>query len=154
MSGKAMIVAFALTCCALAAACGTADTGGSAASAADAEATTPPADDDAVVTPPMEPPTVPIPRPPGPGTPAAADAPSGGPCKTDADCVPASCCHPKTCVDKSQTPSCAGTMCTLDCRVGTLDCGGGKCLCKDGICAAELKKPGFVEGIEAATKPQ
>jgi hypothetical protein len=45
-------------------------------------------------------------------------------------------------------------MCTLDCRAGTMDCGGGKCVCQDGACASELKKPGYVKGVEEAIKPQ
>jgi len=145
------------------AACGTADNGGMSASSADAQVPATPAVDEPQaalepqaiegVTAPMPSPLVTIPRPPGPGTAPAADAPSGGPCATDADCVPATCCHPKTCVAKAQAPSCAGTMCTLDCRIGTMDCGGGNCVCKDGACAAELKKPGFVKGVEEAIKP-
>jgi hypothetical protein len=42
----------------------------------------------------------------------------------------------------------------MDCRTGTMDCGGGSCICQDGACAAELKKPGYVKGIEGAIAPQ
>ncbi len=61
-------------------------------------------------------------------------------CKTDADCVPAECCHPKTCVAKGSAPSCGGVMCTKECRGGTMDCGGG-CHCDKGSCAARLGRP-------------
>jgi hypothetical protein len=153
-SSKVTTAILTLILCALAAACGTAGDGGKATSPADAQvAVAPPADTG--LEPMPAPPALPFPKAPGPGTPPAADAPSGGPCATDGDCVPATCCHPKTCVARAQAPACAGTMCTLDCRVGTMDCGGGACVCKDGTCAAQLKKPGFVQAIEeAAGKPQ
>lgn len=59
------------------------------------------------------------------------------PCKTDADCVPASCCHAASCTSKAHAPQCQQVMCTADCRGGTMDCGGG-CLCQDGKCAARM----------------
>ncbi|MDQ3031296.1 MAG: hypothetical protein M3Y87_02690 [Myxococcota bacterium] len=58
-------------------------------------------------------------------------------CESDADCVPAGCCHPTTCTAAAQAPSCGGTFCTLECRAGTLDC-GGRCLCLEGRCAAYI----------------
>ncbi|MCX6708748.1 MAG: hypothetical protein NTW67_03850 [Candidatus Woesearchaeota archaeon] len=58
-------------------------------------------------------------------------------CSSDADCVPADCCHAIACVSKSQAPQCAGMMCTMECRGGTLDC-GGSCGCKEGKCSAVL----------------
>lgn len=58
-------------------------------------------------------------------------------CTTDADCVPAACCHASACVARANAPACGDAMCTTDCRSGTLDCGGG-CLCRDGRCAARL----------------
>jgi hypothetical protein len=154
MTSKATIAILAVALCTFAAACGTAGDGGKAASSpADAQVTPASSAEDAPA--PLPPPNLTLPRPiGGPGTPPAADTPSGGPCAADADCVPAVCCHAKTCVAAAQKPSCAGTMCTLDCRMGTMDCGGGNCVCKDGSCAAELKKPGFVKGAEEATKPQ
>jgi len=146
----------------LAAKCGTAENG-EAAPTADAQlqeaklqpapaievAAAPPADE--ALTP-KEPPYAVIPRPPKPGTPPSADAPSGGPCAADADCIPASCCHSKTCVDKAQEPKCEGMMCTMECRAGTMDCGGGKCVCENGSCKAVLDKPGWVKGVEGAIK--
>jgi hypothetical protein len=76
----------------------------------------------------------------GGAAPPAAESKAGGVCKTDSDCVPASCCHPTECVAKSTAPTCEGTMCTKECRAGTLDC-GGSCLCQNGTCAAQLRSP-------------
>lgn len=60
-------------------------------------------------------------------------------CESDADCVPAECCHPSACVAAINSPVCDQMMCTQDCRYGTLDCGGG-CLCHEGLCAARLSE--------------
>ena len=60
------------------------------------------------------------------------------PCTTDADCVPAECCHPSTCVNPSSKQDSSATMCTLECKSGTMDCFGG-CLCgEDKMCAAKI----------------
>lgn len=61
-------------------------------------------------------------------------------CTTDADCVPAGCCHAAACVAQASAPDCADVMCTTDCQYGTLDCGGA-CLCHEGRCAARLSVP-------------
>ncbi len=61
-------------------------------------------------------------------------------CETDADCVPAGCCHAAACVAEANAPSCEDTICTTDCQYGTLDCGGA-CLCQEGRCAARLSSP-------------
>ena len=58
-------------------------------------------------------------------------------CKSDADCVKDSCCHATSCVAAANAPSCDQTMCTMDCRAGTMDCYGG-CSCREGVCAAEI----------------
>ena len=58
-------------------------------------------------------------------------------CTTDADCVPASCCHADACVAASNAPECGDVLCTLECQPGTMDCGGG-CFCDGGRCAAQL----------------
>ncbi|HVJ14589.1 MAG TPA: hypothetical protein VM686_04080 [Polyangiaceae bacterium] len=71
---------------------------------------------------------------------AGAQTASAGACKTDADCVPAQCCHATSCTLKSQAPSCADKMCTKECRGGTMDCGGG-CFCQQGKCNAKLGRP-------------
>ncbi len=82
-----------------------------------------------------------------PGASAGSDPDDGGarfsvvvgsaPCKTDADCVPTSCCHPTQCGSPATAPDCSATMCSADCKAGTMTCGGG-CLCQDGQCAARL----------------
>lgn len=61
-------------------------------------------------------------------------------CESDADCVPAACCHAAACVGRANAPDCSDSMCTMECRYGTLDCGGG-CLCHEGRCAARLSEP-------------
>lgn len=60
----------------------------------------------------------------------------GQECSSDADCVPAQCCHPTSCVPASATPDCAGVACTTECRTGSLDCGQGHCVCQNGTCGA------------------
>ena len=65
-------------------------------------------------------------------------------CETDADCVPAGCCHAAACVAREHAPSCEDVMCTADCQFGTLDCGGA-CLCHEGRCAARLSAPPAIE---------
>ena len=67
---------------------------------------------------------------------ANADPGDDQACSADADCVPAQCCHPSTCVPASQAPDCADTMCTQECRPDTMDCGQGHCGCQDGACTA------------------
>lgn len=67
-------------------------------------------------------------------------------CTTDADCVPAGCCHASACVAEANRPDCTDVMCTADCQFGTLDCGGA-CLCHEGRCAARLSRP--PEGLES-----
>ena len=56
-------------------------------------------------------------------------------CKTDADCVPAQCCHATKCVPKSAAPDCEGVFCSQECRPGSIDC-GGRCICVKGRCKA------------------
>lgn len=73
--------------------------------------------------------------------PAGDDGGAGGACSVDADCVPASCCHPSTCVPVAQKPDCKDTMCTMNCAPGTMDC-GGRCACEAGSCKAILAQPG------------
>ena len=59
-------------------------------------------------------------------------------CIVDGDCVPASCCHSTSCVNKINAPNCTGMYCTMDCKPGTLDCGQGSCSCINGKCEAVL----------------
>lgn len=55
-------------------------------------------------------------------------------CSTDSDCVPATCCHPSSCVPKYAAPDCTGVMCTMHCAPGTMDCGQGHCGCIENKC--------------------
>jgi hypothetical protein len=54
-------------------------------------------------------------------------------CTIDADCVPAQCCHPTTCVNQASISVC-NLMCTASCE-GPLDCGAGSCVCTNGRCS-------------------
>ena len=54
-------------------------------------------------------------------------------CSTDADCVPAQCCHPTTCVNQASITVC-NFLCTASCE-GPLDCGAGSCGCTNGRCS-------------------
>ena len=72
---------------------------------------------------------------------AEAEDGGGKACTVDADCVPAECCHPTSCVAANQAPDCADVICTLECRPNTMDCGQGHCACQDGQCAAIIDAP-------------
>lgn len=54
-------------------------------------------------------------------------------CKTDADCVAASCCHPTSVVNQKYAPDCAAIACDLSCQV-PLDCGEAKIACQNNKC--------------------
>jgi hypothetical protein len=145
MERRALATTFALAW-AVVAGCGTTENGGGAATPADEQMST--SAPEAQPGPPTAEP--PAPKVDGPKTPI-----SGGPCTTAADCVPASCCHAKACVDKARKPACEGMMCTMDCRGGTMDCGGGSCACVDGTCTAQLKTSDLMKKlaeIQAAKK--
>lgn len=60
-------------------------------------------------------------------------------CNENSDCVPATCCHPDSCVSKLNAPNCEGAICTADCVPGTLDCGQEKCICKLNKCQTIAK---------------
>jgi hypothetical protein len=88
---------------------------------------------------------------------APEEAVGGKACVSDGDCVPAECCHPRTCTHKDGAPDCRDMMCTMDCRGGTMDCGGGRCLCREGRCEAELlppKKPKILSDPPPPPVPQ
>ncbi len=55
-------------------------------------------------------------------------------CLIDNDCIPATCCHPTSCVNKNLAPNCSGVACTMDCKLGTLDCGQASCGCVNKRC--------------------
>ena len=59
-------------------------------------------------------------------------------CKSDEDCVAATCCHPKACVNRGFKPDCEGIMCSMECAPGTMDCGQGRCACVNNKCTAEI----------------
>lgn len=54
-------------------------------------------------------------------------------CQIDSDCVPASCCHPNSCVPINQKPICEDVFCTMNCE-GPLDCEAGHCGCVKDKC--------------------
>ena len=60
-------------------------------------------------------------------------------CSSDSDCVPASCCHPTSAVNKKYAPDCIGIACTMVCD-GPLDCGAGKVACIENTCVIILSK--------------
>jgi hypothetical protein len=52
------------------------------------------------------------------------------PCNADADCAAVATCHSDKCVAaKNAGTMPAGTLCTMDCRGGTVDCGYNHCGC-------------------------
>lgn len=55
-------------------------------------------------------------------------------CTAVADCVPAQCCHPASCINRVARPDCTGIACTMSCE-GPLDCGAGSCGCVQGQCS-------------------
>ena len=60
-------------------------------------------------------------------------------CSSDADCVPATCCHPDACTARTSAPQCSGVMCTQQCAPGTLDCGQARCVCLGGRCGVQRR---------------
>lgn len=51
-------------------------------------------------------------------------------CKEDKECLGIGTCHPDKCVAAAKAGSMKpGTMCTMDCRGGTLDCNFNHCGC-------------------------
>ena len=58
-------------------------------------------------------------------------------CQTDEDCIPATCCHPSTCVNKTYQPDCKGIFCSMVCAPNTMDCGQGRCVCVENTCQVE-----------------
>lgn len=53
-------------------------------------------------------------------------------------CVPATCCHPTTCIQKGQEQDCAAVSCTMECAPGTLDCNQARCEAINGKCEVVL----------------
>jgi hypothetical protein len=61
-------------------------------------------------------------------------------CTVAADCVPAQCCHPTSCVNVAAKPVCDAAICTMSCD-GPLDCGAGSCGCTNGRCSVVQAQP-------------
>jgi len=61
-------------------------------------------------------------------------------CTTNADCVPATCCHPDSCVSIENSPDCNDIFCTQECAPNTLDCRQGSCRCINNQCNAVIKQ--------------
>jgi hypothetical protein len=61
-------------------------------------------------------------------------------CSVNADCVPASCCHPTSCTTKAKASNCSRSLCTQVCAQGSLDCGQGSCECLNNKCEAILNQ--------------
>ena len=51
-------------------------------------------------------------------------------CTVDSDCVPAECCHPTGCINRTYKEVCT-LLCTASCE-GPIDCGAGHCGCVNG----------------------
>jgi len=78
-------------------------------------------------------PPKPAPQPPGL---VFSDIGGGGACTTDADCMPSTCCQPKSCISKQHAPRCNRVGCpTLR---GPMDHPGARCACQQGRCGALL----------------
>ena len=55
-------------------------------------------------------------------------------CNSDSDCVGATCCHPRICINKAFAPNCKRAICTMLMTPGTLDY--GHCSCINHTCEA------------------
>lgn len=49
-------------------------------------------------------------------------------------CVPDKCCHASGCVLEQNAPDCSNSICTMECREGTMDCDAGHCEYLNGKC--------------------
>ena len=59
-------------------------------------------------------------------------------CRTNTDCVKATCCHADSCVAKENAPDCEGVFCSMECKPYTMDCGQGSCVCENSKCVAKI----------------
>jgi len=59
-------------------------------------------------------------------------------CRTNNDCVAATCCHADACVTKEKAPDCEGILCSMECIPYTMDCGQGSCICENNRCVAKI----------------
>lgn len=76
-----------------------------------------------------------------PPTPREFARPGKGTCNVDADCVPADCCHPKTCVAVATAPRCEAIGCAQNVVQGTIG-HGARCACLRGRCGAMVRDLG------------
>lgn len=76
-----------------------------------------------------------------PPTPREFARPGKGACNVDADCVPAECCHPKTCAAAGMAPRCEGIGCAQNVVPGTIG-HGARCACIRGRCGAMVRDYG------------
>lgn len=60
-------------------------------------------------------------------------------CDEDSDCVPATCCHADSCVNKDFEQDCNSIFCTMECVPDTMDCGQGYCACINNECKAVMR---------------
>ena len=81
--------------------------------------------------------TIPITLPPVSLTGTLQPGPTG--CTSDAECVPAQCCHPDSCINAAAKHVCI-LMCTNVCQ-GPIDCGAGHCGCVNRQCAVVQGPP-------------
>lgn len=75
---------------------------------------------------------------PTPAAPREFARPGKGACTVDADCVPADCCHPKTCAAVAVAPRCEGVGCAQNVVPGTIG-HGARCACLRGRCGAMVR---------------
>lgn len=69
---------------------------------------------------------------PAPASPPAVATPkfSNDRCAIDEDCAPVAMCHSDRCVGASHAGTMSSdTMCSMECRGGTVDCGFNHCAC-------------------------
>jgi len=71
---------------------------------------------------------------------ASCTTPATSQCTTDNDCVPTSCCHASSAVNRESAPDCRGVLCTMECKPGTLDCGQGTIRCQEGACTVVINE--------------
>lgn len=65
-------------------------------------------------------------------------------CENDSNCVPASCCHPRDCINQKYKPDCIGVGCSASCEPYTMDCCPTcGCKCENNRCNAILNNGTF-----------
>jgi len=59
-------------------------------------------------------------------------------CQNKLDCVPTTCCHANSCINRNYKPDCKDIGCSAVCEPGTMDCSQGYCDCVKNECKAIL----------------